>query len=138
MTSVKHNEQQNQTVKMVMRQAMTEVLGEAVSEDLVEKLWHSGRRELLQNSADLKAVATLILDLCRSFSKKNGLSEAERIEVKKDAARRLKSVALSHAGCYPETAVKILWQAVRLEHRPPLMTCLKILYRLVSARLGRI
>ncbi len=135
MIGVKHYEQQDQTVRVVMRQAIMKVLGEEVSDVLIGRLWHSSRGELLHTPAHLEAVATLILDLYRIFSTKNTFGAGELAEVKKDVVRRLKNLALSHVGQQPSAACRVLWQSILLERGLPVTTCLKMMYRFLAAKL---
>jgi hypothetical protein len=137
MIGAKYSEQQNQTAQVVMQQAITRVLEKEVSDTRVAKLWHSSCGRLHDTAADLEAAVSLVLDLYRVFIGKEALVASELTEVRKDAARRLKDLALSHAVKLPVAARSILWQSILLDRRLPLITCFKMMYRLLGMKLRK-
>ncbi len=137
MISAKYSEQQDQTVRVVMQQAIKRVLAEEVSDSLIAKLWRSSRGQLLNSHGDVKTVASLVVALYRAFTSKFTLDIGELTEVRKDAARRLKDLALSHAVQLPVAARSVLWQSILLDRRLPLITCFKMMYRLLGMKLRK-
>jgi len=127
MISVKYSEQQDQTVRVVMQQAIKRVLADDVSGTLIEKLWRSSRGHRLDSSEEVKAVASLVVDLYRAFSCKNTLATSELREVKKDAVRRLQELSILHAKQFQATASRVLWQSIRLDRRLPVDACFQMM-----------
>lgn len=119
MIGVKYSEQQDQTVRVVMQQAIKRVLAEEVSDSLIAKLWRSSRGQLLNSHGDVKAVASLVVALYRAFTSKLTLDKGELAEVKKDAVRRLQDLAVCHAEQFQASASRLLWQSIRLDRRLP-------------------
>jgi glycosyltransferase involved in cell wall biosynthesis len=125
MIGIKNYEQQEQTVREVMRYAQTELLGNEVSERMVSSLRHATRRKNLEKAVELRAVSNLIIHLCRAYITQNILDTVGRKQVIEDAAQRLEKLAFRHIRRWPMDANRVLLQAVLLRRRIPDKLCLK-------------
>ncbi|NVM22264.1 MAG: glycosyltransferase [Desulfobacterales bacterium] len=122
--SVRYYKEQEETVKSVMHENITRLLGNEVREASVEMLRHVTRGELLKNRLELQNTAKLFLHLYRAYVKQSKLDAVDRKEVAADAARRLTRVSLRHIDRFPAEAILILWEAVRLGWQASLKVCI--------------
>jgi glycosyltransferase involved in cell wall biosynthesis len=117
--SAQHYGQQEQTARAVMQHAIMRLLGEEVPETLVARLRHVTKGELLETTAELQAVASLIVHLYQVYTTRNMLNATERRQVAEDAAYRLAHLAVCHIRRWPLNAGRVLLQALRLNPRLP-------------------
>ncbi len=124
--SVRHQEKQEETVQAVMYENIKKLLGHEPNATIVRNLRNAFCGELLEGSAELRAMVELIIKLYRTYTMQNRLETVERREVAYDAACILTRIGLKHVGRWPKEAIRILWQAIRLSRRIPFNTYMAV------------
>lgn len=114
MVGRKYSWQQEETVRAIMQEKITKLLGKPVSETVVTGLRSAIRGEPLETDVALRMVADLIEILYRTYILRNQLSTAERKTIRKDSAQRLAQIAVRHVDRWPFDSTRIMLKALCL------------------------